>query len=115
MKLTQDGVVIVLEYTEPTANEDGSQLVDLHHTSVYYDMGAGAVNVIDLPASLMTGGGVKEYSFQVPVAAGAEVDVLVWATATDTSGNTSDPSEPLVIRLDRRTPKPPFGLRLGNG
>lgn len=42
-------------------------------------------------------------------------DATIFATATDTIGETSAPSEPLVIRLDRRVPKPPFGLRLGNG
>lgn len=115
MKLTQTGVELILEYTEPTDNTDGSLIDDLHHTSIFYDLGAGPVNVVDLPATLNTGGGAISYSALIPVLPGEIKDATIFATATDTIGETSDPSEPLVVRLDRRVPKPPFGLRPGNG
>lgn len=108
MKFTLHGTEIDAEYQEPTTNEDGSPLSDLAYTSIFYDMGAGPVNVVDLPASLNTGGGIKNYTFNVPVLAKMESNVLVWATATDTSGNTSDPSVPVDVRIDRLAPAPPF-------
>ena len=110
MKLTNSGVELTLTYVEPTQNEDNSQLEDLHHTSIYYSLDAGitVVHVIDLPASLMTGGGEIAYSFSVPVVPGQSVDMLVWATATDTSDNMSAPSEKLIMHIDRIAPKPPF-------
>lgn len=110
MNLTNNGVELTLTYIEPTQNEDNSQLDDLHHTSIYYSLDAGttAVHVIDLPASLMTGGGEIAYSFSAPVLPGQSVDMLIWATATDASDNTSAPSERLTKRIDRIAPKPPF-------
>ena len=108
MKNTLHGTELTLEYQEPTANEDGSGLTDLSHTSIFYDMGKGPVNVVDLPAALNTGGGAVSYSFTVPVLDKQENNVAIWATATDTSGNSSAPSEPLNIRIDRLAPNPPF-------
>lgn len=108
MKFLNDGTQVNAIYTEPTQNADGSALTDLHHTSIYYDTGAGPVNVVDLPASLNTGGGSREYSFIVPVNDGQEAEVVFYATATDTSGNTSAPSEPITLRIDRLAPAPPF-------
>ena len=108
MKYTAYGAEVTFEYTEPSTSADGSALDDLHHTSIFYDIGAGAVNVIDLPASLLTGGGVKEYSFTIPVPQGATINAGIWATATDTSENTSVPSEVLTVRVDRLAPAPPF-------
>lgn len=108
MKYTVYGAEVTLEYTEPSTNTDGSALDDLHHTSIFYDIGTGAVNVIDLPASLMTGGGVKSYTFTIPVLKGEMKSVSIFATASDTSGETSDPSEPIITVIDRRVPSPPF-------
>lgn len=113
MRLLSEGVEVILEYTEPLNNTDGSAVDDLHHTSIYYDMGAGPVNVVDLPASLNTGGGAISYAFIIPVLRDEIRQVSIWATATDTIGETSDPSEPLTLSLDRRVPSPPFGLRFG--
>lgn len=102
------GTDVTCQYTEPTTNSNGTPLADLHHTSIYYDMGNGAVHAADLPASLMTGGGTISYVISVPVADGEEKDVKFWATATDTLGNTSLPSPQAVKRIDRLAPAPPF-------
>ena len=107
MQYLLTGTQVEASYTEPTTNADGSPLTDLHHTSIYYDMGAGAVNVVDLPSSL-TGGGIVQYSFVVPILDGQERAVSFWATATDGSGNTSEPSTPVIVRIDRLAPAPPF-------
>lgn len=108
MKFLIHGTQIEAEYTEPTLNEDNSPLTDLHHTSIYYDIGSGPVLVIELPASLNTGGNLVQYSFIVPVTANQEATVNFWATATDSSGNESAPSEAVTLRIDRLAPKAPF-------
>lgn len=110
-----DGVQLRVEYQEPTDNADGSVLDDLQHTSVFYDIGGGPVNVVDYPASLAAGGLTVIYDFVVPVLPGDKRNVTVFATATDTSGNTSAPSDSISILIDRRIPNRPFGLRFGNG
>lgn len=108
MEFLVNGTRIDASYIEPTTNADDSALMDLHHTSIYYDIGDGAVNVVDLPSSLATGGGQIAYSFIVPVVDGQEVDVSLWATATDNNGNESLPSSTIVKRVDRLAPSFPI-------
>ena len=108
MKFLIHGTQIDVEYTEPSLNTDDTPVSDLHHTSIFYDLGAGPVLVIELLASLNTGGGLISYSFIVPVVAGQEANVNFWATASDSSGNESAPSEVVTLRIDRLAPKAPF-------
>lgn len=108
MKFLVHGTQIDVEYNEPTQNTDNSPVTDLHHTSIYYDMGSGPVLVVELPASLNTGGSLVQYSFIVPVTANQEANVNFWATASDSSGNESAPSEVITLRIDRLAPKAPF-------
>ena len=107
LTLTLSGAEITVEYTEPTTNENGAVLEDLSHTSIYYDMGDGAVKAVDVPAANPTGGGVISQAVTVPVTSGMERDVQIWATASDGSGNESAPSETKVVRVDRLAPSAP--------
>ncbi len=113
MDFLTDGILVTMTYNEPVDNTDGSALTDLHHTSVFYDLGAGPVNVVDLPASLSQGGGEIAYTFLVPILPGEVKDVSFTCTATDGNGNTSAPSTPMVVNLsnpERLAPAAPFGL-----
>lgn len=101
MEFLSNGVRVYARYIEPTIDEDESGLTDLDYTSIFYDIGAGGVNVVDLPASLSTGGGVTTYSFIIPVLNGEDITASVWATATDTSENESVASASANIRIDR--------------
>lgn len=108
IEFTVSASVVTATYTEPALNADGSALVDLDHTSVYYRIGtAEPVKGPAVPASAPAGGGAITTQVNVPVAAGQEADVDFWATATDASGNESVPSATVRVRIDRLAPAPP--------
>lgn len=104
---TPTGTVVEASYTEPTTNKTGTPLADLGKTTVYYDLGAGPVAAVETPASAATGGGSKTVTVTVPIGPDQEADVRFWVTATDTSGNQSEPSPGATKRLDRLAPAPP--------
>lgn len=105
--VTVTGTEVTVVYTEPTTNENGSTLVDLNNTSIYYDMGSGTVKVADVPAISLTGGGTVSQVITIPVLDQQEANVNIWATATDLVGNESANSNVEVIRIDRLKPSPP--------
>lgn len=105
MKFLSNGTELYATWKEPTSNTDGSALNDLHHTSIFYDDGTGPVNVVDLPASLNTGGGDMNYSFIVPVLDNEVKDIQVWGTATNNAGKTSAPSPVTTVHVSRLTPE----------
>lgn len=101
-------VTITLQYTEPSQNADGTPLRDLDHTTIYYDVGAGKIRVADVPASSPTGGGVITHKIIVPIAGSKkEMTAWIWVTATDKSGNESNPSQIVSTRLGRTAPVAP--------
>jgi len=104
---TVTGAVVELAYEEPTVNTNGSALVDLDHTTIYYDMGSGPVEAMQVPASAPTGGATILQAVSVPVVDGQEADVTFWATASDASENESDPSNTATERIDRLAPGAP--------
>ena len=104
---TVTGVTIGVEYDEPDQNADGTPLMDLDHTSIFYNMGAADVKAKDVPATTLTGNGHIEVPFDVPITAGMERIIDVWATASDTSGNESPRSTTIKVRVDRLPPGPP--------
>ena len=104
---TVTGVTVTLEYDEPNQNTDGSPVADLDHCTLYYNMGAGDVAGKMVPASSPTGNGHIQTPLEVPVLAGMERNVDIWATASDTSGNESPRSNTVNVRLDRLAPGPP--------
>jgi len=101
------GVTITVEYDEPGFNADDSALLDLDHTSIYYNMGAADTKARDVPASAKTGNGHIQIPVDVPVLAGMERTVNLWATASDETGNESGRSNTVTVRVDRLPPGPP--------
>jgi len=110
---TPTGSVITVSYTEPTQNTDGTGLNDLAKTTINWRVCpvTGACNAVytkvDVAASVLAGGGTISRDVTVPVTPGQEVNVEVFATATDLSGNVSPESTHVVKRVDRLSPKAP--------
>lgn len=107
ISLEATGAELKVSYEEPSTNIDGSALTDLAKTTIYYDKGAGAVKAIDIAATKETGGGSIVTTFTIPMKENEEADIAVWATAIDKSGNESDKSNIVEIRLDFLKPAPP--------
>ena len=107
MTATVTGTNVSMAYDEPTLNSNDSTLRDLDHTTVYYDLGAGFVKSVEVPATAPAGGGAITVDVIVPVSAGQEVDVKLKATATDKSKNESNDSPLTTVRIDRLAPAPP--------
>lgn len=103
--LSVTGAEVTVIYAEPTVNADGSPLVDLDHTTIFHDFGAGGF--LDVLATTLTGGGIITQTLTVPVLAGVEANVDFWLTASDTSGNESTDSPRVTLRIDRLAPGPP--------
>jgi len=108
MIVTKTTEGIKVEYQEPVTNANGTPLVDLALTSIFYDKGQGAVKALDVPATSPTGGGVISQIIQVPVGDNEEIDVKVWAIAVDLSGLPSLPSDVITVRIDNLPPAPPL-------
>lgn len=112
IEATVTATEVVVEYDEPLNNipnidGDVTPLTDLDHTTVYYDKGSGPVNAVEVPATSLNGGGHIIQPISIPVAELEEANISIWATATDTSGNESDPSNTVTKRIDRLKPQPP--------
>lgn len=107
--VTVEGTQVRLSYEEPTQNRTGTPLTDLGHTSIYYAIPPGTMPHLctETPASSLTGGATVEAVCLVPVLRDQEADVRFTVTATDTSGNESDPSVPVDRRLDFLAPASP--------
>lgn len=108
------GAVLTVTYTEPTTNTDGSVLNDLARTNVHYRVcpvtGTCTTPFIlgpNVAATSPIGGGPISTTVSVSVAPGQEVNVEVFATAADTSGNVSPDSVHVTKRVDRLSPKAP--------
>lgn len=101
------GSEVNVSYDEPTTNADGSPLTDLKETSVYYDVGLGAVKIKTNPAATPSGGKSITNTFVIPVSTGVAAVATLWATATDTSGNESAKSANISVRIDRLAPAAP--------
>lgn len=106
--VTVTGTQLRAEYKEPSVNKDGSPLVDLKETRVYFQIvGKSPAVGLTVPASSKTGGQRVSGDVLVPVLVDQEADVNLWATALDLSGNESDPSNMLQKRIDRLAPGAP--------
>ena len=102
--VNQTGAEISVLYTEPALNADGTSLTDLHHTYITYDIGDGPVTATTVPATTPTGGGKVETTFIIPIEIGTEKDATFHAIAVDNVGNESEPSDPIVRRIDLLAP-----------
>jgi len=110
LEFTLTGSEVTATYTEPTTNTDGSLLKDLAKTIIFYDIvgdGLPEVKAIEVPATVLTGGGSIIQIVTVPIIGNQEADVDFWATAVDLSGNSSDKSTIVRKRIDRLAPSVP--------
>lgn len=109
VEVTVDGTQVQASYQEPTTNKTGTPLTDLHHTTLFYAMPptAAPTSCNTTPASAPTGGATITATCLVPIVRDQEADVRFTVTATDTSGNQSDPSLAVDRRLDFLAPSPP--------
>lgn len=81
---------VVVGWTEPTKNTDGSTLADLGYTNAYCQVGtATALKSANVPATKAAGGGIVSTTITVPTPAGVSTTVVCWATATDTGARVS--------------------------
>lgn len=110
---TVTGAEITINYTEPVTNADGSDLLDLDHTNVYYTKDSDGIRVqvtsdnqtgSDINASALTGGGGIEVIFTVPVSPGEDTDISIIATTTDDAENESNDSPTVVLNVDKQAP-----------
>ncbi len=88
----RDGVTLTVTYEEPSRQADGSPLMDLAKTNVYYQIqGQKPVKGPDIRATKIT----------LPILRGQRVDVTFWATATNRSGRESVPSTKIPGYVNR--------------
>ena len=104
---SQTGATVSVSYQEPDTNADGTLLQDLDHTNVMGNLGTGTVFLSTVTATALAGNGNISTSFTVPVSSGTSKTFSIWATATDISGNTSLPSNTVILTIDRLAPAPP--------
>ena|SRR3990167_6301034 len=103
------GTQVTVSYAEPTKDLDGSPLEDLLQTEVYYQVEGSTVAVLGkgIAASKPQGGGGVQTNITIPVAQGEEKTVQVFGAARDTSGNISQATSKVPVRIDRMPPAPP--------
>lgn len=95
-------------FTEPTKSVDASPLSDLHHTTIYGQVGTNpASSLVTTPASALGGGGLINTTVLVPAPAGVLTKMDLWVTATDITGNESPPSTHVTVNIDRIGPAAP--------
>lgn len=104
--LTQIPEGLQYVYKEPTLNKNGSPLTDLDHVSIFQDIGAGPVLVLDVPASGPTGGQEKTIILPNPIGADQEANVTVYSIAIDDNGNEAVKGGEVTIPLDNLAPNP---------
>lgn len=107
MNATLTGSEVTLTYQEPSTNEDGSPLSDLAHTSIYFSLDGVISKVMDVPATSPNGGGNVEKKFVVPIGEKKEATVILWATASDLTGNEGPKSTEVTVRIDHLAPNAP--------
>lgn len=101
------GAEVTVTLFEPAANADGSVLTDLAKIRIYHDTSGSMQMEKEIAASGPSGGATGSVAVSVPVIEGQEKIITFQATAVDTSGNESKPSEKVSVRVDRLAPAPP--------
>lgn len=86
VQVTQKHPFIEVSYTEPQTTTDGRPMVNLAHTTIYYDQGAGPIIAKIVPATAPTGGGVVTEKFAIPLGDQQVQSVRICVTGTDSEG-----------------------------
>ncbi|HKW86408.1 MAG TPA: hypothetical protein VJM82_05000 [Nitrospiraceae bacterium] len=73
---------VTVSYTEPTTTVDGTPLIALAKTTIYYDLGNGPVKAMDVPATKPTGGGQVSQTVKIPIGPNEGKLVMICVTAT---------------------------------
>lgn len=105
--VTETGNELTVTYIEPTTNDNAAltPLDDLDHTTIYWDI-LGMLYSRDVPATSLNGGGTILETIIVTKVPGIEIDVPVFATAWDDSGNESRKSNTEIKPFDWLLPSP---------
>lgn len=108
LTVTLSGTQFIVSYTEPAVNADGTPLHDLHHTTIYYQIGMTApVRLIDVNATTPEGGQIVTGTVTVPVPENAETVVRIFVSASDVVGNESGKSVSNDQLIDHLPPGAP--------
>ena len=84
--------MITISYSEPTTNKDGTPLIDLKWTTIYFGLKKDSVKTIDVWTKNARGrGSVEIQDIPIPVRQDEEVLEVLCVTATDWSGNEQPP------------------------
>lgn len=86
--LTYPDQTIRVRYVEPEMQVNGFPLTGLSHTTIYVDLGRGAVEQTKVAASSPSGGKPVERDLTIPLAPGQSVTAYVCVTATNTHGES---------------------------
>jgi len=95
-------VEVQVSYTEPI--EDSANLA---YTSVYYKTGGVPVAAAKTPVKSVSGGAAISIPLIVPAPDKAKTTFDFWATATNTLGAESVPSNHATFVVDREAPAAP--------
>jgi hypothetical protein len=111
--LDDNTVSLVARYTEGTKHTNGTPLVGLAFTNVYYQIGAAApVKGPNVPAVGPTGGGSIAFTLTFPALNGEVTSGTFWATETNLLGRESAPSNKVSFVVDRQVPEAPLNFTI---
>jgi len=82
---------VTVSYTEPTTTADGTPLIALDKTTIYYDLGNGPVKAMDVAATKPTGGGQVSQTVKIPIGPNEEKLITICVTATSRMRNDGPP------------------------
>ena len=84
---------VTVSYTEPTTTVDGTPLIALDKTTIYYDLGNGPVKAMDVAATKPTGGGQVSQTVKIPIGPNEEKLITICVTATSRMRNDGPPKQ----------------------
>jgi hypothetical protein len=84
--VTADRNTVRISYEEPVKQMNGMPLNTLSHTTIYYDIGDGAVEYTKHIATSVHGGGQVKREILVPVDPGKTLNVRLCITASNSAG-----------------------------
>lgn len=102
------GTRVGVLYQEPTTNADGTPLLDLASTKIFYRLAGVEYEAATVPATSPNGGGQIDQTIDVQAAQGLEVSCEIWVKAFDDDGNESPTSEIQIVVIDRLAPAAPI-------